>query len=102
MTQQPPPGTPPPGFGPPPTNGHAVAALVLGVISLTGCSFVTGIPAMILGRMAQREIAESQGRSAGHDLATLGFWLGLVATVVGTLAVLGVLALAFGFTLAGR
>ncbi|WP_309648745.1 MULTISPECIES: DUF4190 domain-containing protein [Nocardioides] len=100
MTQQPPPGAPYPSPQPP-ANGHAVAALVLGVVSLTGCSFVTGIPAMILGRMAQREIAESGGRSSGHDLATIGFWLGLVATVIGTLAVLGVLAIFFGFVLVG-
>ncbi len=102
MTQLPPPGAPSPVYPPPPTNGHAVAALVLGVISLTGCSFITGIPAMILGRIAQREIAESGGRSSGHDLATIGFWLGLTATVIGTLAVLGVLALAFGFVILGR
>lgn len=101
MTQQLPPGAPW-SHSPPPANGHAVAALVLGVISLTGCSFVTGIPAMILGRMAQREIAESGGRSSGHDLATIGFWLGLVATALGTLAVLGVLAIFFGFLLVGR
>jgi len=101
LNQQPPPGVPS-GYPPPPANGHAVAALVLGVISLTGCSFITGIPAMILGRMAQREIAESGGLSSGHDLATIGFWLGLVATVIGTLAVLGVLAIFFGFTLVAR
>lgn len=81
---------------PPPADGRAVAALVLGVVSLTGCSFVTGIPAMILARVAKREIAASEGRTTGADLATIGFWLGLVATVVGVLAVLGVLLLAAG------
>lgn len=90
MTQQPPPGYPAPAPLPA-TNGHAIAALVLGVVSLTGCSFVTGIPAMVLGRMAKREIAESQGRSSGEEMATIGFVLGLVATVIGVLALVGVL-----------
>lgn len=92
MSDQPPLGSPYPGFRPPPpANGHAIAALVLGIVSLTGCSFVTGIPAMVLGRMAKREIAESDGASSGQDLASIGFWLGLVATVIGLLALVGVL-----------
>lgn len=96
MTQQPPPGLPYPGFRPPPpTNGHAIAALVLGIVSLTGCSFVTGIPAMVLGRMAKREIAESDGAYVGQDLASIGFALGLVATVIGVLALVGVLLIFF-------
>lgn len=96
MSHQPPAGTPHPGFRPPPpTNGHAIAALVLGLVSLTGCSFVTGIPAMVLGRMAKREIAESQGTTTGQDLAQIGFVLGLVATILGVLALVGVL-LIFG------
>ena len=96
MSQQPPLGSPQPGFQPPPpNNGHAIAALVLGLVSLTGCSFVTGIPAMVLGRMAKREIAESGGTSGGEDLANIGIVLGLVATVLGVLALVGVL-LIFG------
>lgn len=96
MTEQPPFGAPYPGFRPPPpTNGHAIAALVLGLVSLTGCSFITGIPAMVLGRMAKREIAESQGATTGQDLAQIGFVLGLVATILGVLALVGVL-LIFG------
>jgi hypothetical protein len=92
MSQQPPLGGPHPGFRPPPpTNGRAVAALVLGLVSLTGCSFVTGVPAMVLGRMAKREIAASGGATTGEDLATIGFVLGLVATVIGLLALVGVL-----------
>jgi disulfide bond formation protein DsbB len=91
MSQQPPLGGPHPGFRPPPpANGHAIAALVLGVVSLTGCSFVTGIPAMVIGRMAKREIAESDGATSGQELATIGVVCGLVATVLGVLAIVGV------------
>ena len=97
MSEQQPP-VPPPApvlWQPPPTNGHATASLVLGVVSLVGCSFLTGIPAVVFGQMARREIAASGGRQGGADLATVGIVLGLVATVLGVLVVLGVLLVYF-------
>jgi hypothetical protein len=95
MSEQPPPGSSsvPALRPPPPTNGYAVAALGLGVVSLMGCSFVTGIPAIVLSRIARREIAASHGEMVGEDLATIGFALGLVATVIGVLALVGLLIL---------
>ncbi|MCD4524455.1 DUF4190 domain-containing protein [Nocardioides sp. cx-173] len=95
MSEQPPPASPsvPALRPPPPSNGHAIASLVLGVTSLMGCSFVTGIPAMVLSRIARREIAASQGETAGEDLARIGFALGAVATVIGVLALVGLLIL---------
>ena len=100
MSEQHPPAPPiPPAspvlWQPPPTNGHATASLVLGMVSLMGCSFLTGIPAIIFGRMAKREIAESGGRQGGADLATIGLVLGVVATILGALAALGVLLVYF-------
>ncbi|WP_193609253.1 DUF4190 domain-containing protein [Nocardioides lijunqiniae] len=77
----------------PPTNGYAIACLGLGIVSLMGCSFVTGIPAMVLSRVARRDIAAHPGETTGQDLATIGFALGAVATAIGALVVVGLLIL---------
>lgn len=85
-----PPGTYPPPYGyagpPPPNNGKAVTSLVLGIVSLVACGLLTGIPAMILGRRAKREIQASEGREGGESLATAGFVTGLVGTIITSLA----------------
>jgi hypothetical protein len=103
MTYEPPPsqpygGYPQPGYAPfssPPTHGKATTSLVLGIISLVMCGFLTGIPAMILGRQAKREIRESNGQLGGDGLATAGFVTGLIGTiwtVFVTVLVIGVFA----------
>ena len=77
-----------PGYGGPPagTNSKAVWALVLGILGLLCCGFFTGIPAIILGRGAQREI-ERTGQQ-GRGLATAGFILGIIACVWGVISLL--------------
>ena len=94
-------GAPPPGggYGPPPpgggydggygaaptgTNSKAIWSLVLGILGLVCCGFFAGIPAIILGRMSQREI-EQTGQQ-GRGLATAGFILGIVSCVLGVLS----------------
>ncbi len=70
----------------PQTNTKAIISLILGI-----CSFVivgnllTGIPAIICGHMALREIQNSGGLQEGRPLALVGLILGYVATI-GTLA----------------
>ncbi|MDN4172716.1 DUF4190 domain-containing protein [Nocardioides sp. SOB77] len=91
MTLPPQPPPPPPGgWAPPPppapTPGQATTALVLGVLSLTCFGFLTGVPAMILGKSAEREIAASGGRLGGAGVATAGFVTGLVGTILSALA----------------
>nr|WP_187288025.1 DUF4190 domain-containing protein [Segniliparus rotundus] len=83
----------PPGAGPyshpyyPPAQAEpstlAVAALVLGILSLTGCSCFTGVPAMICGRAYMKK-----NLPENRSLAQVGFWLGVVSTALGVLAVL--------------
>lgn len=83
----------PPSFGSPPgfpafaapmpqTDGRAGIALVLGILSMTCAGFVAGIPAVILGLLAKRDIDRSGGARTGIGLA-LG---GVVTGVIGTLA----------------
>jgi Domain of unknown function (DUF4190) len=106
MTQQPP-TPPPPGPGqdprypfaydaaPAPNHPRAVPALVLGILSIVLCGLFTGIPAMIMGRSALRDIRASQGKVGGEGLAQGGFWTGLIGTVwtgLVTVFVLGVFA----------
>ncbi|MGB9773539.1 MAG: DUF4190 domain-containing protein [Bacteroidota bacterium] len=64
-----------------PASGRAVAALVLGIVSLVFVGFVAGIPAMILGKIEKDEIAAGRSPISGESLARIGFWLGFAGTV---------------------
>ncbi len=68
-----------------PTAGSATTALVLGILSLVLCGLFTGIPAMIVGRNAKREIAESGGRLSGEGVANAGIITGLIGTILSAL-----------------
>jgi hypothetical protein len=81
-----PPNQPLPGQYPPvppiaPNSSKATTSLVLGICSLVACGLFLGIPAMIIGRQAKREIEASQGRLGGEGLATAGFVTGLIGTI---------------------
>ena len=78
-------GAPQPAYGgvPEKTNGKAIWALVLGILGLVCCGFVAGIPAIILGNMAKKEIDAGQGK--GRGMAQAGFILGIVAVALGIL-----------------
>jgi hypothetical protein len=86
---------------PPPTAGNAVAALVCGILSLVMCGFFTGIPAMILGRRAKREVEASAGQLGGEGIATAGFVTGLIGTLLWGIPLLIVLVIAIGSVAAG-
>jgi hypothetical protein len=73
----------------PPTPGSATAALVLGIVSIVMClGLFTGIPAMIVGRNAKREIEASGGRLGGEGVATAGVITGLIGTILSVLVIL--------------
>ena len=63
------------------TNQKAVWALVLGIIGMIICCLLAGIPAMILGRQAQREVDAAPEEYDGRGMATAGFVLGIISTV---------------------
>ena len=82
-----PPGPPPP-YGqpvppvpPPPTSSKATTSLILGVVSLFLCGFFTGIPAIITGISARREIRRSNGAVSGDGLALGGIITGILGTL---------------------
>ena len=82
---------PPYGYPAPAQSGKATASLVLGIVSLAMCGFFAGIPAMILGNQAKKEIRASQGRIGGEGLATAGFVTGLIGTIWSAFAFLFVI-----------
>ena len=59
----------------PGTNKKAIWSLVLGIVGLVCCGFLAGIPAIILGNMAKKEIATSG--EGGGGMATAGLVLGV-------------------------
>lgn len=85
---------PAPGYGyaaSPPTDGMAIAALILGIVSIPGiCCYgivglAAGITGVILGRMSLRKINASGGTIGGRGLAQAGWICGLVGAVLGLL-----------------
>jgi Domain of unknown function (DUF4190) len=64
---------------PPKTNPMAIASLALSLFWLGGLG---SVGAVVLGHMAKREIARSQGRQTGANLATAGLVIGYIGLVI--------------------
>ncbi|MBV9832314.1 MAG: DUF4190 domain-containing protein [Marmoricola sp.] len=62
--------------------------MILGIVGVVCCGFIAGIPALILGKQAQREIDASGGAQSGRGMATAGFVLGIISCVFGVLGVI--------------
>ncbi|HEU5198086.1 MAG TPA: DUF4190 domain-containing protein [Ktedonobacterales bacterium] len=76
----------------PQTNNKALISLILGIVSyVLGLNIIAGIPAIILGHMAMREIDRSGGTQGGKPLALVGLILGYVMVAI---AVVGCLFIA--------
>ena len=64
------------------SSSRAVLALVFGIFSLA-FGFILGIPAIVLGAMARREVTASDGALTGAGMASAALVLGAVGTVIG-------------------
>lgn len=62
------------------SSGKAIASLILGIFSLF-CNVLAGVPAVIMGILALRDIGRSGDRLTGRGLATAG----IITAGVGTL-----------------
>lgn len=81
-------------YGPPPkTSGKATTSLVLGIVSMVCFGFLTGIPAIVVGIRARKEIRQSQGRTSGDGLALGGIITGIIGTLLGLVVVALVIGL---------
>ena len=72
------------------TDGLAIAALVVGIVSIICDLFCLGIvlgpAAAIMGFISRQRIATSGGALGGGTLAMVGLILGIVGFVLGVLA----------------
>ena len=84
------PPPPPPQYGSPApgqpgqpagNNSKALWAMILGILGLVCCGIFTGIPALILGNIAKKEIDASGGAQTGRGMAQAGFILGIISIV---------------------
>jgi hypothetical protein len=76
------------GYAQPQTNKKATWALVLGILSLVCCGIFAGVPALILGNNAKKEIAASGGAQSGAGMAQAGVVLGIISIVLSVLYVI--------------
>lgn len=67
-------------FEPSGSSGKAMASLILGILSLF-CNVLTGLPGLIAGILALRDIRRSRERLTGRGLAMAG----IITACVGTL-----------------
>lgn len=81
------------------TPHRGVLILVLGILSLVGCGFFTGIPAWIMGKGDLGRIDAGQVDPSGRSLTQVGMILGIIGTVFGLLGCI-VYAI-FGLLMAG-
>ena len=65
-----------------PGRGLAIASIICGAISMFGGSYLTSIPAIITGK-----IYETKGNGENRTVAKIGKILGIVSTVISTLAI---------------
>src|SRR5688572_14739516 len=70
-----------PGTPVPPTSPKAITSLVLGVVGLFLCGLFAGVPAIILGFLARRDVRQSGGALSGDGLALAGIIAGALATL---------------------
>lgn len=66
----------------PKTNGKAITALVIGILSLVApyIGIILGIVAIIIGKQAMSEVRKT--REAGHGLALTGLICGIVSVAI--------------------
>jgi hypothetical protein len=100
MSYTPPPPPPEPGgygYTPPQTNQKALWSMILGILSIVACGLLAGIPALILGSSAKKEIAAAGGAQTGEGMATAGVVLGWISVAI-SVVVLMFVVLAGGLT----
>ena len=76
-----PPGVSTETYVPARTSGLAITSLVCGILGLF-CGFVSGIPAVICGHIALKQIADSKVRLEGRGMAIAGLVLGYFSIAI--------------------
>lgn len=82
----------------PQKQGLAVATLVLGILSIVGCTMyglpgvLCGVTALVLGRYAKRAIREGRSPASAMSLTKAGIICGWIGLSLGALYVIATLA----------
>jgi hypothetical protein len=76
------PGWPQPGYGTPPTEGMAVAALVVAIVGFLVCAPVGAIVALVLANGATQRIQASGGRLSGLEQARAARVIAIIELVL--------------------
>jgi hypothetical protein len=87
IASPPPPPAPPMVAAPQAAGQQAIAALVLGILSLVCCNLM-GPVAWIIGHNEGKAIREGRSSPAGEQYAKIGMILGIVGTVILSLCVI--------------
>jgi len=61
-----------------PTSGLAITSLILGILGLTSCMLIPGIPAVICGHLAMGRTHPRTGNMGGRGLAIAGLIMGYI------------------------
>lgn len=85
---------PPPGGAAPAEHPRATLILVLGILSIIPCGFITGIPAIIMGKKGLDESKTVNYTNAG--LLKAGFICGIIGTALSVCSIIANLALLSG------
>ena len=113
MADQPPTAPPPPAVTNPyaavrPVEGIAIAALVVGLVSVIGAFFdgvpgvIMGLVAIFLGLRARGRIKRSNGALGGGGLALAGWIAGVCGLVIGAVFALFLVGLFFAMQSGGK
>lgn len=73
-----------------PTDTRATVALSLGILSVTCAGPLAGIPAVVLGAVAHRDLDRARGARRGSGMAIAGVALGLLGTALSIALAVGV------------
>jgi hypothetical protein len=80
----------PPAYTPPKTEGTAIVALVLSIVSWVFCPLIAAIVALALAHAAGNKIDASGGRLTGNGLVTAAKIIAWIHLVLITLAMVGI------------
>ncbi len=62
--------------------------MILSVISIFTCGPLLSVPGMIVGKMEMNAIRQGQASPAGENFAKVGFYVGLVVTILYSLLIM--------------
>lgn len=70
------------------TSTRTVVSLILGILSLSCCGFLTGIPAILIGRAEANAAKAGTINPSNQSMATIAFVLGIIGTIMSCASIL--------------